>query len=87
MGVKRQQGSGDQKDLFDEALKASLRHGDSGDGGTGAGACAEPQACTAWERQRALTRHLMEQCARKPGDLHRRPRQLWPGGCREGRRP
>ena len=27
MGVKRRQGSYDQKDLFDEALKASLRHG------------------------------------------------------------
>jgi RNA-directed DNA polymerase len=63
MGVKRQQGSGDQKDLFDEALKASLRHGATGDGGTGAGACAEPQASTAWERQRALTRHLMEEVA------------------------
>jgi len=63
MGVKRQQGSGDQKDLFDEALKASLRHGDAGDGGTGAGARAEPQAPTASERQRALTRHLMEEVA------------------------
>ena len=50
MGVKRQQGSGDQKDLFDEALKASLHHGDTGDGGTAADACAEPQASTAWER-------------------------------------
>jgi RNA-directed DNA polymerase len=63
MGVKRQQGSGDQKDLFDEALKASLRHGDTGDGGTGAGAPVEPQAATASERQRALTRHLMEEVA------------------------
>lgn len=26
MDVKKQQGSGDQMDLFDEALKASLRH-------------------------------------------------------------
>ena len=63
MGVKRQQGSADQKDLFDEALQASLRLGATGDGGTGAGACAEPQASTAWERQRALTQHLMEQVA------------------------
>jgi RNA-directed DNA polymerase len=63
MGVKRQQGRGDQQDLFDEALKASLRHGDTGDGGTGAGACAEPQAPTVSERQRALTRHLMEEVA------------------------
>lgn len=35
MGVKRQQGSGDQLDLLDEALKASLRHGVSGEGGIG----------------------------------------------------
>ena len=34
MSVKRQQGSGDQLDLFDEALKAALRHGAAGDGGT-----------------------------------------------------
>ena len=58
MGVKRQQGSGGQKDIFDEALQASLRHGATGDGGTGAGARGEPQAFTAWERQRALTQHL-----------------------------
>lgn len=63
MGVKRQQGGGDQKDLFDEALQASLRHGATGDGGTRSGACAAPQAFTAWERQRALTQHLMEQVA------------------------
>ena len=60
MGVKRQQGGGDQKDLFDEALTASLRHGAPGDGGTRPGACEEPQASTAWEQQRALTQHLME---------------------------
>jgi len=29
MSVKRRQGSGDQKDLFDQALQASLRHGAS----------------------------------------------------------
>ena len=63
MSVKRQQGNGDQKDLFDEALKASLRHGATGDGGTGSGACAEPQASTAWEQQRALTQTLMEEVA------------------------
>ena len=55
--------AGGEVSLFDVALKASLRHGDTGDGGTGAGACAEPQASTAWERQRALTRHLMEEVA------------------------
>jgi len=42
MSVKRQQGSGDQKDLFDQALQASLCHGATGEGGTGPGACAEP---------------------------------------------
>jgi RNA-directed DNA polymerase len=63
MGVKRQQGSGDQLDLFDEALKASLRHGVTGEGGTGTGACEEQQATTAWEQNRALTQHLMEKVA------------------------
>jgi RNA-directed DNA polymerase len=63
MGVKRQQGRGDQKDLFDEALKASLRHGVSGEGGTGTGTREEQQAPTAWSQDRALTRHLMEKVA------------------------
>jgi RNA-directed DNA polymerase len=63
MGVKRQQGSGDQMDLFDEALKASLRHGVTGEGGTGAEMCEERQAPTAWDQNRALTQHLMEQAA------------------------
>jgi RNA-directed DNA polymerase len=63
MGVKRQQGSGDQKDLFDEALMAALRHGKTGDGGTRSGASEEPQALTAWEQQRALTNALMERVA------------------------
>lgn len=63
MGVKRQQGGGDQKDLFDEALQASLRHGATGDGGTGTGAHEEPQASTVWEQQRALTQALMEEVA------------------------
>lgn len=60
MGVKRRQGGGDHLDLFDEALKASLRHGASGDGGTRSGAHEEPQAPTAWDQQRALTQALME---------------------------
>src|SRR5215467_2997918 len=64
MGVKRQQGNGDQKDLFDQALQASLRHGATGEGGTGPGAHGEPQALAAWEQQRALTQHLMEEVAR-----------------------
>src|SRR5690349_2402724 len=60
MGVKRQQGSADQGDLLDEALKARLRHGVSGEGGTGPQARAEPQAPTAWDQDRALTQDLME---------------------------
>ena len=52
MGVKRRQDGGDQKDLFDQALQASLRHGATGEGGTGPGACAEPQALAAFEQQR-----------------------------------
>jgi RNA-directed DNA polymerase len=63
MGVKRRQGSGDQLDLFDQALQASLRLGATGEGGTGPGACVEPQAPAAWEQQRALTRMLMEEVA------------------------
>ena len=63
MGVKRQQGGGDQQDLFDQALRASLRHGATGEGGTGPGARAEPQALAVFEQQRALTRMLMEEAA------------------------
>ncbi len=60
MSAERQQGRDDQRDLFDEALLKALRHGAPGDGGTGAGACEERQALTAWEQQRALTQDLME---------------------------
>ena len=63
MGVKRQQGSPDQRDLFDEALKAALCHGATGDGGTRSGACEEQQSSTVWVEQRALTQHLMEEVA------------------------
>lgn len=63
MSVKRQQVNGDQKDLFDQALQASLCLGATGEGGTGPGACAEPQALAAYEQQRALTQHLMEEIA------------------------
>jgi hypothetical protein len=42
----------------------TLRHGGAtGEGGTGPGAFAEPQALTAWEQQRALTQMLMEEVA------------------------
>ena len=61
MGVKRQQGGGDQLDLFDEALKATLRHGATGDGRTGAGAHEERQAPAAWDQNLILTQHLMEE--------------------------
>ena len=63
MVVKKRQVGGDQMDLFDEALKASLRHGATGEGGTGTGACEERQAATAWDQNRALTQHLMEKVA------------------------
>jgi len=61
MGRKRQQVSGKQLDLFDEALQASLGHGVPGEGGTGTGACAARQAPTAWDQNRALTQHLLEE--------------------------
>ena len=54
MDVKRQQGGADQGDLFDEALKAALRHGANGEGGTGPGAAEEPQASAAWDHERAF---------------------------------
>jgi RNA-directed DNA polymerase len=61
MDVKRQQGGADQRDLLDEALKAALRHCATREGGTGPGASEEPQASTAWDHERALTWHLMEE--------------------------
>ena len=54
MGVERQQGSAKQLDLFDEALKASLRHDVTGKGGTGAGTSEERQTPTAWTEKFAL---------------------------------
>ncbi len=42
---------------------ASLRHGRTGDGGTEPGLCVEPQSSTAWNRQRALTKALIEEIA------------------------
>jgi len=64
MGVKRQQGRSDQGYLFPEMAPAGLRHGASGEGGTGSGACEEPQAPTAAEPARALTDRLMEEVTR-----------------------
>ena len=63
MKAARQQGIGEQLDLFDEALKAAMRHGGPGLGGSGARSCEEQQAETAWQRERALTRGLMERIA------------------------
>ena len=63
MTAARQQGSGEQLDLFDEALKAALRHGGLSPGRAEAGAREERQADTAWQRERALTRGLMEKIA------------------------
>jgi len=63
MRAERQQGIGEQLDLFDEALKATMRHGDPGLGRSEARPREEPQTDTAWQRERALTRGLMEQIA------------------------
>jgi RNA-directed DNA polymerase len=63
MGVERQQGSAKQLDLFDEALKASLRHDVTGKGGTGAGTSEERQTPTAWTEKLALASDVMEQVA------------------------
>jgi hypothetical protein len=69
MKAARQQGIGEQLDLFDEALKAVLgldpgmRHGEPGLGRSEARPCEEPQTDTAWQRERALTWGLMEQIA------------------------
>src|SRR5215469_13289988 len=63
MTAARQQGSGEQLDLFDEALKATLRHGGPSLGRAEARAREERQADTAWQRERALTRELMEKIA------------------------
>lgn len=64
MGVKRQQGIGDQLYLWEEL--APVRPGVSGEGGTRASAHEERQASTASDRQRALTSNLMEEvCERE----------------------
>jgi hypothetical protein len=63
MATVRQQGIGEQLDLFDEALKATMRHGGPGPGRAEARAREEQQADTAWQRERALTPGLMEKIA------------------------
>ncbi len=68
MGRKRQQGTLDQLDLF-EVRRADVRHGATGESGTGSGALEESQASTAWDQQRALTTALMEEVA-NPSNLN-----------------
>jgi hypothetical protein len=60
MNVERQPGRLYQRRLFEQSAE-SLRHGVSGDGGTGPAACEEPQAFTAFDPARALTHRLMEE--------------------------
>jgi RNA-directed DNA polymerase len=59
MSAERQQGVFDQDPLkghpLYEWMEANARHGETGDGGTGAGSCEEPQAFAASDPARALT--------------------------------
>ena len=63
MSVEQQQGEAYQGDLFDEVLLKALRPDTTGEGGTGTGVIEERQALAALDRQRALTRGLMERVA------------------------
>lgn len=73
MGVKQQQGDGDQLWLFPEAQSArmgsgstaSARPGAGGEGGTQAAACEEWQASTVLAPARALTAYLMEEVCQR----------------------
>jgi hypothetical protein len=89
MTAARQQGSGEQLDLFDGALQATVRHGEPGPGGSGARAGAERQADTAWRRKRVLTRGADSDSP--PYRVQRSGKPLWyvirmPGGVRGGNR-
>ena len=65
MAVEHQQGTWTQLKLF-EAEGDSVRHDESGEGGTGTATCEEGQAATASNRERALTSSLMEKvCERE----------------------
>jgi len=59
MDVEQQQGTWSQLSLF-ESETGSVRHGASGEGGTGPAAHEEWQASAALNRERALTGNLME---------------------------
>jgi len=65
MDVEQQQGTWTQLSLFEVEVD-SVRHGASGEGGTGSAVHEEWQASTAWNRERALTGDLMERvCERE----------------------
>ena len=65
MGVEQQQGTWTQLSLF-EVEEGSVRHGASGEGGTGSAAYEEWQASTASNQERALAGGLMERvCERE----------------------
>jgi RNA-directed DNA polymerase len=64
MGVEQQEGTWTQLSFFKEEA-GSVRHGASGEGGTGAGADEEWQATTALNRERALTEDLMERVCKR----------------------
>jgi len=65
MDVEQQEGTWTQLSLF-EAEVGSVRHGGSGEGGTGPAAHEEWQASTALNRERALTGNVMERvCERE----------------------
>ena len=69
MSVERQQGTWYQPSLF-EGRGDGEGHGAGGEGGTRIAACEELQALTVSERERALTRDLMERMCER-GNLSR----------------
>jgi RNA-directed DNA polymerase len=64
MDAERQQGRPYQRLLFPE-LEEDLRHGTTGEGGTGAGVHEESQPSTASDPARALTERLMEEVCQR----------------------
>jgi len=69
MGTERQPGRSYQRSLFEESAEG-LRHGTTGDGGTGAGVSEESQLSTASDPARALTERLLEEVC-QPDNLNR----------------
>ena len=74
MDVERQQGTWYQLSLFEDR-EDEVRHGANGEGGTGPAAYEERQAFTALERERALTRDLMERICER-ANLNRAYRRV-----------